>query len=384
MRHLTHERLLELLTVHEPPCVSLYQSTHRRHPDRSQDPIRFRNLVRDAETALGQGYPERDGEALLEPLRALARDKAFWNQRTDGLAVFASPERLEVIDVQRPVNDRVVVSDSFHIKPLVRTLQSADRFHVLGLSRQQAWLFEGNRYALDPLTLDGVPLTITEVLGDDVTDPHLTVASYGMKGGGAGEQAMHHGHGSKADEIDIDTERFFRAIDRAVLEHASRPSQLPVLLAALPEYHTPFRALSRNPFLLADGIEGNPEAFDTEALRLKAWQVLEPLYRGRLAELVDRYGAARARQQGADEVATVARSAIEGRVAVLLIEADRHLPGRLGASSGEIEPGSAARPDADDLLDDLAEAVLRTKGEVVVVPAERMPTETGVAAIFRY
>jgi hypothetical protein len=43
---------------------------------------------------------------------------------------------------------------------------------------------------------------------------------------------MHHGHGGKKDEADIDAERFFRAIDRAVLEHHSRPSGLPLMLAA--------------------------------------------------------------------------------------------------------------------------------------------------------
>ena len=42
------------------------------------------------------------------------------------------------------------------------------------------------------------------------------------------------------------------------------------------------------------------------------------------------------------------------------------------------------RPDADDILDDLAEMVLAMKGRVVVVPTARMPTKTGVAAIYRY
>ena len=35
-------------------------------------------------------------------------------------------------------------------------------------------------------------------------------------------------------------------------------------------------------------------------------------------------------------------------------------------------------------LDDLAEAVPRTGGEVVVVPAGRMPADTGLAATFRH
>jgi hypothetical protein len=34
---------------------------------------------------------------------------------------------------------------------------------------------------------------------------------------GAAGPPMRHGHGSKKDEIHIDSERFFRAVDRAVL-----------------------------------------------------------------------------------------------------------------------------------------------------------------------
>jgi stalled ribosome rescue protein Dom34 len=36
------------------------------------------------------------------------------------------------------------------------------------------------------------------------------------------------------------------------------------------------------------------------------------------------------------------------------------------------------------MLDDLAEAVLRTGGDVVIVPKERMPSTSGLAAILRY
>jgi hypothetical protein len=36
------------------------------------------------------------------------------------------------------------------------------------------------------------------------------------------------------------------------------------------------------------------------------------------------------------------------------------------------------------VLDDLAASTLEMGGQVVVVPQERMPTRTGIAAIYRY
>ena len=371
-----------LLDFHEPPCLSLYQPTHRHRPENQQDLIRFRNLVKTLEESLHQKYPKREVKPLLEPFVALAADAAFWNHTLDGLAVLGGPDLFNVYRLQRPVHELAVVADSFHIKPLVRIMQSADRYQVLALNRREIKLFEGNRDVLDAIELaPGVPRTITEALGNELSEPHQTVASYGM---GAGGLPMRHGHGAKMDEIDSDTERFFRAIDRAVLEHHSRSSGLPLMLVALTEYQAPFRKLSHNPFLMAEGLQINPDALSLDHLRAQIWQKVGPLYLERLAKLVESYQAARSQQLGSDDLVQVAQAAIAGRVATLLVEADRQIPGRIDAATGQIKMGDLSNPEIDDILDDLAEMVLRLKGEVIVVPAERMPATTGVAATYRF
>ena len=99
--------------------------------------------------------------------------------------------------------------------------------------------------------------TIIQALGAQLTEPHQTVASYGGVGGDS--TPMHHSQGGKKDEADIDADRFFRAVDRAVLEHHSRPSGLPLILAALPEHHHLFHQVSHNPFLMGEGLTINPD-----------------------------------------------------------------------------------------------------------------------------
>jgi hypothetical protein len=161
MTVLTNEVPVELLSPHEPPCLSLYQPTHRRHPENQQDPIRFRNLVREMDASLRRKYPAAEARRLLEPFEALAEDAAFWNHTLDGLAVLGGPGLFRVIRLQRPVPEIVVVADSFHAKPLRRFLQSVDRYQVLGVSLQAIRLFEGNRDALDEVDpAPGVPRTL--------------------------------------------------------------------------------------------------------------------------------------------------------------------------------------------------------------------------------
>lgn len=373
-----------LLDNCDPPCLSLYQPTHRHHPDNQQDPILFKNLVKVLEESLLQQFQKKDVRSLLEPFLALADDRDFWNHTLDGLAVLGAKNIFRVYKLQRPVAELAVVADSFHTKPLIRILQSADRYHVLGLNRQEIKLFEGNRDALDEIEpAQGVPRTITEALGEELTEPHQTVASYGGTGGA--QDPMHHGHGGRKAEVDIDTERFFRAVDRGVLEHHSQPSGLPLILAALPEHHHIFYEVSHNPFLIEESIDIHPDALSSvDELRKRAWQVIEPHYHARLAVLVEKFGYAKSKGLGSDELAQVAKAVVNGRVATLLIEAQREVPGRINAATGDIKLDDLAHPKVDDLLDDLGELVKKKGGKVVIVPAERMPTDTGIVAIYRY
>ncbi|MFC2029941.1 hypothetical protein ACFLWA_04340 [Chloroflexota bacterium] len=383
MDSLKEDSAAGLLEACEPPCVSLYQPTHRHHPENQQDPIRFLNLVKVLEESLLQRYPTDEIRPLLDPFLALADDRDFWNHTLDGLAVLGARGMFRVYRLQRPVAELVVVADSFHTKPLMRFLQSADRYQILGLSRQEIKLFEGNRDALDEIEpAHGVPRTITEALGEELTEPHQTVASYG--GAGGSRSPMHHGHGGKASEVDSDAERFFRAIDRGILEHHSQPSALPLILATLPEHRHMFQQVSHNPFLLVEGIDIHPDALPIDELRQRAWQVFEPHYLARLAALVEEFGRARSQDLGHDELAYVAKAVVAGRVATLLIEANRQLPGRIDAATGDVEFYDLAPLEIDDALDDLGALALKMGGEVVIVPTERMPTETGIAAIYRY
>ena len=380
---LTPASLAELVSFAGRPCLSLYQPTHRRHPDNQQDPIRFRHLVKALETSLLQQHKADAVRDLLAPFEALAQDHDFWNHTQDGLAVLGAPGLLRVFSLQRPVSEGAVVADSFHTKPLRQVLQSNDRYQVLALSRDRVQLFEGDRHALDAVALaQGVPATMDAALGDERTEPHSTVSSYGGIGGGHG--AMHHGHGGKKDEIDGDAERFFRAVDRAVLEHHSRPSGLSLMLAALPEHHHRFRALSHNPLLMAGGLMVDPQSLAPDALCQRAWEEVAPLQEAQQAAWRDAYAAAAAKGLGSEDLSQVARAAVAGRVATLLVEAERQVTGRIDGSTGRIDPAELGNPRADDVLDDLGALVEKLGGQVHMLPADRMPCRSGVAASFRH
>jgi hypothetical protein len=111
---------------------------------------------------------------------------------------------------------------------------------------------------------------------------------------------------------------------------------------------------------------------------------MEPVYQKKELESIDRYQNAKSNHTGSDRRIDVARAAFEGRIATLLVEADKSIPGRFNTESGKLEFGSTDNPERGDLIDQIVNAVWKHKGEVIVLPTDRMPGETGLAAIFRF
>jgi hypothetical protein len=296
----------------------------------------------------------------------------------DGLAVFASPDFFKIVELQGPVTPAVEVADSFHIKPLVRIVQQGARFAVLCLSPNNVRLYEGNQYELHEVPLRNVPGNVNETLS-------------GLKGNypdeAYGQQHKMRPGQPPTDKDNMGMEPFLRAVDQALWENYSRDSRLPIVVCADTKPLMQFTDLTKNEFVLPQGINHSPQHMSAERLRDEAWRIIEPRYAEELERLKEQFRTAQAHQKGSDQLTQVAQAAAAGRVGTLLIDEQTKIPGILDRASGTIESiegRSDAHAHADDVLDDLAEMVLQMDGQVYVIPHEQMPTDAGVAAVYRY
>ena len=379
MNVLTYQMMPELLSVKEGTCISLYMPTHRNHPDNLADVILYKNLLKDLEQSLLQKYTDAEATVLLEPFVNLGEDREFWNHTLDGLAVLSSTDVFKTISLPVATEALTVVANSFHTKPLRKYLQSIERYNVLGLSLHDFQMFEGNRHSLTELVIpSNIPKNIAEALGDVITDRDYAVASYGNIGN------MHQGHGGKTEEMDLDAERFFRYVAQTINDNYSSLSGLPLILAALPEHHSLFHKVSNNLLLLPNSIDVNPKSVNADDLIKSAWEIMEPYYNEIIEKACDNFQQAKGNELGSDVISEVAAAAAAGKVETLLIESDRQIAGKITGDAGTIEKGDLDNPDIDDLLDDLGELVTKMGGKVMVIPQDKMPTETGVAGVYRY
>ncbi|NDH95753.1 MAG: hypothetical protein EBZ13_14745, partial [Planctomycetia bacterium] len=106
------------------------------------------------------------------------------------------------------------------------------------------------------------------------------------------------------------------------------------------------------------------------------------------------FALARDRGLAAADLPGVARAAAAGRVATLLVEEDRFVPGWLNRSTGRVHPDGEVPDDlaqgnspairTEDIIGAVAETVLLHGGEILLLERGQMPSDSGLAAIYRY
>lgn len=391
MDYFGRDKLRELLEEPDGTAVSIYLPTSRSGNEADGDRLRFRAaLERAGELAAAEEDGAAPGEEL-EELEPLIDDQEFWRYQSDGLAVFAAPGLVRIYRMPTSLPELVVVGPTFHTRPLIDLLQTPDRYWVLGLSRKKVGLWEGTADGLTPMDLSGLPESLLDALGfeferdNEIVHRRKAGPSRGQRGRG-GHQPTFHGHGVGHDDSDPELRKYFKRVDRGLRELLSDEIG-PVVLAAVQEYHPLYRGVSKLDNLAPGGIEASVTDWSVERIHEAAWPIAREAALDKVGEALELWERAYGQGKGEMDLANLARLAIAGRVRLLLTERDRRIWGTLDRGTGAVEilqeGGDDPGNHAVELLDEVAEMVIRRGGKALVLSAERMPTETGAAAVLR-
>lgn len=378
MRVLSREELGRLMQSPEKPAVSIYMPTHRVG-DLEQDPIRLKNLLREAESLLSDyGLGTADSRTLLEPVGKLLTDSHFWQHQGDGLAVFLSPQMYQYYQIPLSLSELVVVAERFHVKPLIPLFSEDGAFYVLAISQNQVRLLQCTRYHVQEVTPEDVPSNLAEALQYDQPEKqhqfHTT---------GPGGMTISHGHGVSKDYDKANILRYFQQVDRG-LQPVLADEHAPLVIAAVDYLHPIYREANRYRYLLEEGIHGNPDEASEKALQQQAWPIVQPQFERARAEALRRYDAAAGTGLATNDVKEAALAAHDGRIATLFVDSAMQQWGTFDAQSRNVRLCREKGPGIEDLLDFAAMHTLTKGGTVYAVEPEQAPGETPVAAIFRY
>ncbi|NDJ78515.1 MAG: hypothetical protein GYB65_19875 [Chloroflexi bacterium] len=381
----TNDILEELLAQHNSPCLSLFMPTVRMGPEVQQNPIRLKNLLKEAEeqlTAIGSA-PAVQRE-LLAPIQALD-DHVFWQQQSDGLAVFAAEKQVLSYRVPLALEELVVVGSRFYIKPLLPLLSHKQRFYVLALSINQVRLFQATQHSISEIPLANTATSLAEALQFD--DPEKETQFHTSTGAPASTDARaasFHGHAADEDRKS-DILRFFRQVTQGVNDVLGEENA-PLVLVGVDYLHPLYRQANTYAHLVNEGVEGNPDGFGLDELHAQTWDIVKARLDAERAEVKARFKTllASGSSQASANLKTVVPAAFYGRVDTLFVARGRQMWGEFDQQAGTVRLYDEATSDNADLLDLAAAQTILKDGAVYVVAPDEMPAETPIAAIFRY
>lgn len=382
MNGMTKNELKTLMEKQSGFCVSLYLPTHRALPESNQDPIRFKNLLTEAEQRLiDQGLDSAEANNLLKPAQKLLGDNDFWRYQADGLAVFISPDKFVHYRLPISFSDLVVVGKRFHLKPLLRMLGEGD-FYILALSKNEVRLLQASRSEVENVPVENLPAGLADVLGQYDFEKQLQFHTSAPATGG-NRAALFHGHGVGDGAQKEKIAQYFRLIDKAICQ-TLKDKKSPMIFAGVEQLFPLYKEANSYPNLMEQYIPGNPETLAPTQLQEMAWKIAQPFFAKSQKDAEAKYRTLAGTGLTETRIEEIITAACHGRVESLFAAEDFQCWGHLDPDSNQVRLHNKPQASSEDLLDLAALKTIDAGGDVFIVDRAKVPGGQLAAAVFRY
>ena len=386
MDTLTKEDLTALSAQKGGHAVSLYAPMHQAGPDTRENPIRFKNRVQEAAAMLEEkGLGPREVTALLAPAQALIDDDDLWQHQYGGFAMFLSEGESHPYSLPVEFESLTVVSERYHLKPLLPMLTGDGRFHVLAVSLNKARLFAATQYSVTEVKLaDDVPTSMAEALRFD--DPEESLQYHAVSGsrpGGARPDIAFHGSGASDDDKKEDILRYFKMLENGVTDELDGGTT-PLVFAGVDYLFSLYQEANHYNHLMPEAVTGNPDEWRGDEVREKAWAVVAPHFDQARQEALEKYASQAHLDTASGDLHEVVLAAVDARVDTLIVGLGEQQWGSFDPDSRTLELHDEQQSGDEDLLDLAAVQTLLNGGKVYAVPKEEVPDGGLVAAVYRY
>ncbi len=395
------EEFRQLLDVNASPAVSIYLPIERQEMTNKALRLQLRAQIDEAierlETA--NSVDEKIWKPMASRLQGLVEDRNFWNQRGDGVAIFSAPDFDAVYFLPVQFQAQTVVGPNFHTRPLLDHVAAPTDYWVLAVGEKEVSFWEGSPTGVEAVEIDDLPKNLQDALlmqfGKDQDGLNYQTGGNYSQGGRSTDQGgtrklpspMYHGHGGGREEHDAYLARYFLEVSRGIREYLGG-AEGPVILAAVDYCHPIFKQSSKLRNLADEGIDGNVHFWNDQQIYEAAWPIAKKEMERRVDETLQLWERSFGRGSAEMDPATIGRRVVEGRVHRLLLDEAAELWGQYDRTTGEFEEINDGAEDEDkamavDVFDEIAETVIQLGGDVVVMPSDKMPSDTGIGAILR-
>lgn len=320
--------------------------------------IQLRETIKQSHGFLSSVMNRDERNKFLEPLDSLALDAKIFKQMKGNIGIFRNINSFRVLNVPVEVDQTCQVATSFHVKPLLRWLQTDQEFLLLGLGKESAHIYLGSQ--------DSFKL-IDSIVFSDLYKERGSLESYSslkkvrpLKG--------------REDEIFAWLNQWIFQLTKNLkpkLFVAGEKSLVESLNRSLK-----YKNVVQTP--VSSFFSRSHVGEICSAIR----KVLKTESKAIIQKGLMEFRSAEASHRTRKNIFQISKAVVQGRVRKLIVSDELSIFGKIDKASG----GLAVHPfdldhEDDDILDDLAQMVLRQGGEVIVASSVDLPKGRPILAI---
>lgn len=374
----------KLAKIHDQHCVSIYVPTARagRKVDKKKGQIILKNCLKEVKSKL-KNYQLNDTEIedYLEPAENLLEDHHFWRNQSDCLVILLDKNKMRIYTLPIKHSQFTYVADHFYLLPILPIFSYNGMFYMLNLSLKSIKMYQASRYGISEVIIDGiVPERLEDVVGYDYEEKSLQFRT--GKGGEAG--AIFHGQGSGKDHKEIETEKFMRAVDQALMS-IIKDDSAPLLLACVDEHYSVFKKITSYPNLFEKHINGNHEETSPFLLHEMALEIVDDYFHKRRKSATVKFKEQPSIEKYSIDLNDIIPAALDGRIESLFIQESKDRFGLYDKINRSLIIDEGHKAKQASLFNMAAIQTWLKDGDVFIVEEDKIPFEgTSVNALFRY
>ncbi|MFI5153988.1 MAG: hypothetical protein ACHQET_11680 [Chitinophagales bacterium] len=353
-----------LIGTSSMPCVSIILPFEPKMSLKAEVALRLKSILQKVEIELNADYPPEKALPVIDKLRRVIHQLNY-NTHKQSIAIFASPLNEKVFYLDIPVEEKIVIDESFEIRDLVYSKKQNIKYLVLLLSGKSSKMYLGNCSSFI-LIKSNIPNDI-EAYERDMPSQ---VANFS----------------DLSSHKEIVTDNFLHHMDEG-LTLVLKAYPLPVFVMGTDKVIGHFKKMTRNEQSIIEYIHGNYEEASEAELRLVMKPYTAEWKKIREQAVLKQIEAAMDEKKlsiGIDEV-WASTSHKNGRI--LIVEKDFMYPAHLGANAETIYKQDMNLENPfyiKDAVDDIIERILENGGDVEFVDNGALRAYNKIALVRYY
>lgn len=381
---ITRNNILNLAEKEQDVCLSIYMPTHKMGKEIQQDPIRLKNLLKEARNQLQEHEVKNQKiDKMLEEPQKLIDKPMFWQKNDEGLALFISENYFQYYRIPHSFKERVMVDTHFLITPLIPMISKQGTFCLLALSQQEVRLLRASRESVTTINLEDAPTNMEDFLKYNVEEPSLQHHSGQGPGRGHTKGDIFHGQGSEGATNEREAINYLKQIENEVTS-IMRQRNDPLILVGMDQAVAEYRKINHYSRVMDEAIIRNPDDQSNEDLKDKGWEIIQSHFLEDMYNDIERFGDLSGSDKQSENLTQVVEAAYYGRVDSLFVPVGEHSWGWFDVDRDVVHHSKESKNGEHDLINMAAIKTLTQSGDVYALERDEMPNDSPIAAIFRY